>query len=203
MEGTMTGITPTYDLAERNCGVYGYDGFGGGSGMWLFALLILFGLGGTGFGNRAFADGRCATVEDLNNSANFTRLESQVQGIGSEIASGFRNVDNAVCQLGYQSLDHYSKLSKEMSDCCCGINRNIDAVRYENAMNTASVNANTTAQTQKILDAISQNKIESLQARINQLELAQATCGVVRYPTQATYATYGNPFCGCNNGCGY
>ena len=86
----MDGITPTYNLADRS-----YDGFGSGSGLWLFAILALMN-GGFGWGNRGFGvDGRVATVEDLNNSANFTRLESQVQGIGSEIASGFRNVDNA------------------------------------------------------------------------------------------------------------
>lgn len=47
-------------------------------------------------------------------------------------------------------------------------------------MNTAAINANTTAQTQKILDAIQQNKVEALQGRVNQLELDRAMCGVVR-----------------------
>jgi hypothetical protein len=35
---------------------------------------------------------------------------------------------------------------------------------------------------------ISQNKIEALQAQINQLQLAAATAGVLRYPTSWTYA---------------
>ena len=52
--------------------------------------------------------------------------------------------------------------------------------------------------TQKILDVISQNKIESLQAQVNKLQLDQAMCGVVRYPNGATYNAGGFPFgCGC------
>ena len=62
--------------------------------------------------------------------------------------------------------------------CCCetkqlimGTAATTDAAiaqnRYEAAMNTAAINATTTAQTQKILDAIAQNKIEALQGRVN------------------------------------
>ena len=75
--------------------------------------------------------------------------------------------------------------------------------RYDGAMNTASINAVTTAQTQKILDVLAQNKIEALQGRINQLELSQATCGMVRYPMSTTYTAGGSPFCNCNGFNGY
>ena len=79
----------------------------------------------------------------------------------------------------------------------CSQLRAIDSVNYNAAMNTAAINATTTAQTQKILDALAQNKIDALQARINQLELAQATATTVKYPTSMTYAYNANPFCGC------
>ena len=191
----MDGITPTYNLADRS-----YDGFGGGSGLWLFAILALMN-GGFGWGNRGFGvDGRVATVEDLNNSANFTRLESQVQGIGSEIASGFRNVDNAVCTLGYENLQNISSLSKQLAECCCENRLATQQTKFDMANYAAAINANITAQNQKVLDALTQNKIESLQAQVNRLELAQATGNVVRYPTAMTYTTSANPFYAC--GCG-
>ena len=85
----------------------------------------------------------------------------------------------------------------------CNTLRAIDNVKFENAQNTAAINATTTAQTQKILDALAQNKIEALQNRVNQLELQQATQGIVRYPSSMTYAYNANPFCSCNGGCGY
>ena len=52
MEGT-TGIQPTYNLADR-----GYSdsfGFGGGSGIWLFAILALMWGGNGMFGSRGQA----------------------------------------------------------------------------------------------------------------------------------------------------
>ena len=49
---------------------------------------------------------------------------------------------------------------------------------------------------QKVLDAITENKVEALQGRINQLELNNAVAGVVRYPTAYTYSAGPSPFCG-------
>ena len=69
-------------------------------------------------------------------------------------------------------------------------------------MNTAAINATTTAQTQKILDAIAQDKIDSLQQKVNALELQNAVAGVVRYPSASTYYAGNNPFCGGGCGCG-
>lgn len=65
-----------------------------------------------------------------------------------------------------------------------------------------SVNANTTAQTQKILDAITANRMADMQNQINQLQLAQATSGLLRYPNQWTYTAGQFPpiFGGCCGG---
>lgn len=197
MEG-MTGITPTYNLAEHS----GYnDGFGfGGSGIWLFAILALM-WGGNGFFGRNSNDGRCATVEDLNNSANFTRLENQVGMNGQAIAQGFTNVGNGICNLGYQLATDFGSLSKELSTCCCE-NKQISLEnRYLAAQNTAEINANVVAQVQSIKDLIYQEKANAQAAKIQQLELNQALCGVVRYPVSATYNA-GNPFFGYGCGCG-
>ena len=83
-------------------------------------------------------------------------------------------------------------------ECCCEQLRAIDGVNYNNALNTASINATTTAQTQKILDAISANKIDALQSKVNELQLANAMSGVVRYPNAWTYNAGVSPFCGCS-----
>ena len=58
------------------------------------------------------------------------------------------------------------------------------------------MNYNTTVQIQKVLDALAANKIEALQARVNSLELAQATSGMVRYPNSTTFSAGYNPFYG-------
>lgn len=188
-------------------GNYGYNdgfGFGGGSGIWLFAILALM-WGGNGiFGNRGLNE-RCATVEDINNSTNFARLESQVQGGFGGINERLTSLGNGICDLGYEIASKFGNTDRQIAECCCGINRNIDGVRYEGAINTAAINANVTAVGQKILDRLCQDKTEALQARVSQLELQGALCGVVRYPNAATFSI-GTPFnfgCGCNNGCGF
>lgn len=188
----MDGIQPTYNLADRG------DGFGfGGSGIWLFAILALL-WGGNGFFGRG-AEARTATVEDLASQSNFTRLESQVLANGQAIRATETNIGNGIANLGYQIATDFGSLSKELSTSACGLQSAILENRYLSAQNTASINANTTAQTQRILDALSQNKIEALQAQVNQLYLKDQLCGIVRYPTSATF-TAPNPFW-FSNGC--
>lgn len=196
----MDGIQPTYNLAEHGYGD-GF-GFGGGSGLWLFAILALMWGGNGFFGGRGYGvDGRVATVEDLNNSANFTRLESQVMNNGNRIESKADMIANGLCDLGYESAKQFGNVSRQISECCCATQRSIDGVQYNNALNTAAINANTTAQVQKVLDTLSADKAAAQAQRINQLELQQALAGVVRYPTAMAYNAGISPFCG-NNGCG-
>ena len=96
------------------------------------------------------------------------------------------------------------------NECCCStkmliselgadINANIAQNRYDAAMNTAAINANTTAQTQKILDAITGNRMADMQNQINALELQNQLATVVRYPSNTFYAVPSPCF---NAGCG-
>ena len=75
----------------------------------------------------------------------------------------------------------------------------------ENAQNTASINANTTAGIQKILDTLAQNKIDALENKVASLELQNNLANVVRYPNGYTYNAGQSPFCnnGCGCGCGF
>lgn len=195
MEGT--GIQPVMDMNR------GYDdGFGfGGGGLWLFAILALM-WGGNGlWGNRG-NDCRCATVEDLNNSANFTRLESQVMNNGNRIENKADAVYGGICNLGYEMAQQFNSTNSKLADCCC---ENRLAIANTNAhldqINSA-INANTTAQVQKVLDMLYADKVSALQGRISQLELQQAVSGVVRYPSTFTYSAGQSPFCGGYCGCG-
>ena len=197
MEGT--GIQPVMNVGNG----YGYgDNFGfGGSGIWLFAILALMWGGNGMFGRNCGCENRCATVEDLNNSANFTRLESQVQNNGNAIRQESEYIVNGISQLGYQNARDFGSLSQQLATCCCENLRANDQTRFDMANYTSAINANTTAGIQKVLDRLSEDKISALQGRINQLELQSALCGVVRYPNAMTYNAGYNPFC-FNNGCG-
>jgi hypothetical protein len=59
---------------------------------------------------------------------------------------------------------------------------------YDGAMRDAATNANFTAQIQSVKDMIAQNKIESLQAQVNALQLQSATSNVLRFPNSWTFS---------------
>ena len=68
--------------------------------------------------------------------------------------------------------------------------------RYLAEKNAADTNATIIAQVQSVKDLLCQQEAARKDARIWQLELNQAMCGVVRYPLQTTYSTDCNPFFG-------
>lgn len=125
-----------------------------------------------------------------NLSDKYSELARDIAGVNAGVAQAIANQ----CQLN-------GDLKLQIAETGNGINGNIAQNRFDAAMNTAAINATTTAQTQKILDALAQNKIESLQNKVNQLEMQSLMSGVVKYPMASTYTAGVNPFCNC--GCGY
>ena len=185
-------------VTDRDEGMFG-DGTGG---MWIFALLILLLIGGGGFfgGNRGvYPAGEPVTEAGLCNAMNFNNLENSVGRLNDNLTNTYIGLQNGMCQMGYETLKNFGALQSQVAQCCCETQRAIDGVNYNSAINTAAINANTTAQTQKILDAICTNRMNDMQNQINQLQLQSAMCGVVRYPNAITYNAGFSPF--CNNGC--
>lgn len=86
------------------------------------------------------------------------------------------------------------------NECCCETKQLIQQNNYDGAMRDAATNANFTAQIQSVKDMIAQNKIETLQAKVNQLEMQNQLAGVVRYPNNTVYSVPSPCFNGC--GCG-
>jgi hypothetical protein len=132
---------------------------------------------------------------------NFNNLENTVGRLSDQQQFNYQGLQNGLCNIGYENLQNSNALQRQISDCCCTTQRAIDSVNYNAAMNTASINATTTEQTQKILDALCTNRMADMQNQINQLQLQSALSGVVRYPNGFTYTAGTNPFCG-SCGCG-
>ena len=189
-----------------------------------------FGWGGNnGFAN-AIGYENLATSNEVQRGFDNQNAMANQREILSAVTSGTAQSVAATNATFHDTLagltDKYGELQRDIAgiavgqaqslanqnECCCstkmliaetgaGINAGIAQNRYEGAMNTAAINANTTAQTQKILDAITANRMEELQNRVNQLELQNATANVLRYPTAWTYNAGMSPFCSSSCGC--
>lgn len=185
----------------RNNG-YGYgDGCGYGMGGWWMIILFALIFNGNGFWGNRGANGEPVTEAGLCNAMNFNNLENAVGRLNDSQQAGFNGIQRDLCQ-GFAAINAGINQARfDNQQCCCETQRLLDRNDYNAAMNTASINANTTAGIQKVLDKLCENETNALRARVQQLELQSAMCGVVRYPTMTTYATNCNPFfggCGCN-----
>lgn len=189
-----------------------YTDNSGMGGSWIWAFLIFALLGG-GFGNAGRGYEQYATSSDVQRGFDTQDINGQLRGITNGLSDLGYALDNKVegakdyLSAGIAGVKESvntegRNLQMQISQAHCEDMRNVDALRFDMANYHADTNAVTVAQSQKILDAINQNKIEALQGRINQLELQNAMNGVVRYPNGWTYNAGTSPFCNCNNGCG-
>ena len=206
---------------------------GWGDFSWIIGLALigaLFGNGGFGFGggNR----GNCATTAEL--SAGFANSEIMSDlndillgqatmqnfinqgfaGLNQTVTNGFAGVNNAVCTLGYQQAQLVNGLSRELSDCCCTTQRNIDALRFDMSKGFCDVIRAGQDNTNAIIGWLTQEKIASLQAENSGLKAQISNdrqtrtiideikpCPVPAYitcnPYQSAYGFGVNSGCGC------
>ena len=199
--------------------MFGGDGFGGSGFIWAFLIFALLmgngGFFGNGNGNtNALSADMQRGFDNQNSMANQREILSATNGVYhdvvatlgdkySELARDIAGVNAGVSQAIANQCQLNGDLKLQIAETGSGINANIAQNRFDGAMNTAAINAVTTAQTQKILDALAQSKIETLQGKVNQLELDRAMCGVVRYPQAMTYGAGPSPFCNCGSYNGY
>lgn len=194
------------------------NGWGDNSIIWIFAFFaMMMGGGFNGWGNGY--DRNPATQEFVQNGFNFNDLQDQNRDLMQAITSGTAQAVAATNETFHDTLnamrDKYDELQRDVAgvgmlgqqimnnqnECCCSTKMEIAQNRYEAALNTASINENTTAQVQRILDEMKEKENRDLRDRLNKVERDNALAGVVRYPNGWTYNAGTSPFCTCNQGC--
>lgn len=224
MEGSGLSVADALALQDRN----NNGMFGGEGGLWVFFLffLLAWGNGGFGPGNNAATQGaltRAELYEGLNNQGlenglrniqnglcdgfyamNTTMLQG-MNGIQSQLCQGFNGVNNNITENRFAA-----------QQCCCETNRNIDAVRYENARNTCDIvnaikadgDATRALMTQNTIQELRDN-LQAAQLQLGTLSQTQTIINAVRpfptpsYITCSPYtAANGYGSYGCGNGCG-
>lgn len=169
--------------------------------VWLAVL----GNGGL-FGNRGEVQG-AITRSDLFEGFNNQDVNGQLRGITNGICDGFYSIQGALAENRFAS-----------QNCCCETNRNIDAVRFENAQNTcaitnaihaegeatrALINANTMQDLRDKLEARDRD-ILARDFQLSQLSQSAALLNELRpcaKPAYITCSPYTTAF-GCGGACG-
>lgn len=214
------------DIATATGGNRSNDGFGDGNGWWLILFLLICGWGGYGFGGgfggyggggfNSPAGQGFATRSDIDAALSTQGIESGIQNISTQLCNGFNT------------------LGSQMANCCCDLKQGQGEINYNMAAQTnilqntvnngfRDVIENQTAGVQRIIDTITQDKIQSLQTELQsaQLQLSNAaqTNNIINalrptptpsYPVMSPYTSIINPTgftfgagnCGCAVGCG-
>lgn len=213
MSGGMTPAEALLVTDHRN------DGWGGNSIWTLFIFFLLFLMrGGMGWG------GVGAGANFVNNDFLYTNLKNTMDtgfaqianqqfatqkdiwqtgsGISQQLCQGFNGIQQGLAENRFAS-----------QQCCCETNRNIDAVRYENAKNTCDIINAIHADGEATRAQMTQNTIQELRDQLQaaQLQLGNLAqtntlireirpCPIPAYPSCSPYQTFGwGQVCG--NGC--
>lgn len=188
----------------------------GGAFMWIFALLILANGGFGGFGNNvanAIGYENLATSNEVQRGFDNQNSMANQREILNAVNSGTAQAVAATNQTFHDTLgiiqNRYDELARDVAglavgqanqlaksqECCCDTKMLIQQTAANNALQMSQMEARLTAK----MDA---NKIEELQNQVNQLQLAQATSGMLKFPNSWSYGAGPFPpiFGGCNCG---
>lgn len=184
--------------------------------LWIFGLLILMAMmngGGGFFGNGGYRP-QYATQDFVQNGFNFNDLQDQNRDISNLVTAGTAQAVAATNQTFHDTLgalnDKYGELQRDIAalavgqanqlaksnECCCETKMLI-------AENSAALNLALANMEGRLTAKMDANTIQALRDKVGQLELAQATSGVLRYPNSWSYGA--GPFppfygYGCPNG---
>lgn len=193
----MISSTDNMVMPVAPAGGYGDGCFGGNNGWWILLLLLFaggFGNGFGGYGNDAVMPymWNAQTQNDVNRGFESAGLSNQLTGIQSAITNGFANAEVARCnsemnsmQTAYQnqiaSMNQrfadaqminggFDNLSAQLAQCCCD-NRLATVQTNNTIVSEASKNREVMlSSTQRILDQICQDKIDSKNEKIAELQ---------------------------------
>lgn len=144
------------------------DGAFGGNGAWMMMFLFfLLAWGGNGFGGWGNGAAQGAlTRGELCQDMNFQSLENAVRGVQSGLCDGFYAMNTGMLNGFYGVNNAIQQAQFAAQQCCCETNRNIDAVRYENAKNTCDIVSAIKADGDATRAMMTQNEMQSLRDQL-------------------------------------
>lgn len=190
---------------------------GGGWNNWMnnpfMYLIFLRLLAPDGYGYNAAAQGaltRAELTDGLNNQImqrDISNVRETIGNVGLMVQDAGAKISDKLCS-GFNSVNMGIAENRFASQqCCCETNRNIDAVRYENAKNTCAITTAIHEDGEKTRALMIQQQIQDLRDRNaalnNELQSAQLA---LAQGEQSRYilGSLGRymPYAGCGCACG-
>lgn len=222
------GIQPVVNLATENCqpcvGGYGYGyGMFGGDGWWILLLLLAFCGNGFGFGG-GYGGGYGAITNDTLLNGEF--IKRDIFNTNQNVSSTACETQKDVLESRYTTQLGLQQLQASQQACCCDLGSQIADSKYASALQNQALQAQIAQcccdiraeglqNTQRILDTLCQDKIDSLRDQLQtaNLQLSQQAQSAnlisqlrptpsPAYLVQSPYVSYGYGYnCGCGCGC--
>lgn len=186
----------TMPVAPANTGNDGGFGWGGGSGIWLIVLFLIFavcgGWGNNGFGGNNAGNG-AGVVDGYVLTSDFANIERKLDAVNNGICDSTFALNNAITS-GFSTAE-LSRANQQMAfmqqlfsmqmqnqECCCENRAAIAQVRYDmatqacdtrNTVQTAArdIVENANANSRAILDFLTQSKMRDLESANQELRL--------------------------------
>lgn len=207
------GIVPVMEVGNNNSG---FGGFGNnGDWAWIIILFLIFGFGN---GNRGFGGygGGSGVADNYVLATDFATIERKLDsisngicdstfalnntivngnfGLQNSLTQGFSGLNTALLQGNYalssQLADCCCGFKTQLADCCCRIERGIDGINYNNALQTSALQQTLCNNTRDIIENANNNyraiheelvanklemkndRIAELTSQVNKLQLA-------------------------------
>lgn len=169
----------------------------------------------------AINTGICDSTYALNNAINGVNanISNCCCTTQTNMLQGFNGVDRSLCS-GFNSVNSgISNLGFNLQSCCCDLGKEIIESRNQDYRNTCDIINAGNANTQRIIDHLTQNEIQTLrtelqsaqlqlsnnaqtQTLISTLQPTSRPCYLTCSPYESAYYGYRNNGCGCNSNCG-
>lgn len=159
-------------------------GWGGDWASWIILFLIFGMFGWGGYGNAGGVNNPAgqgwATRADINEGFALNNLESGQRDILGSVTSGFHGVDNAICQLGYQTqqgfnntnvalMQGHNALATQLANCCCETREAIQGINYNLATQACETRNTIQNSTRDIIDNQTSG-INAIMGKLSQME---------------------------------
>lgn len=170
-----------YSLADIRAATQDNDGMFGGNGWWLLVLFLLggcgFGWGGWGNGFNGAAANGALTRAEMYDGFNTQNIENGIRNVQNGLCDGFYAQNTTMLQ-GFNGIQRdlctgFSAVNAGIAEnrfaaqqCCCETNRNIDAVRYEAQKNTCDITTAIHSEGEATRALINANTMQNLRDKL-------------------------------------